>query len=194
MINTSKDTIANLLKKNYDQVLDQKVEGNGCLVISDYFGGVSQDVIHTLTEKIEAKLMEIGEAKSTVKKVFAVFIEALQNVFNHGSHDNEIDNLGSCLIFQNSTTVELHFMNLMETDCIPKMKTYLDKLNSLNKDETKELYMQTLSEGELTEKGGAGLGYMTMRLKSLNPINYQFTDSIQNLCGFHYTITIDRKL
>ena len=194
MINTSKDTIAHLLRESYDRVLEfNGIDSVPNLVVS-HFGNVDQELIESLTAQTEEKLLELGEHKSTIKKVFAVFIEALQNVYNHGSPADDVERLGGCIILQGETEIFLHFMNLVDITIIPKMKTFLDRLNSMNKEETKELYMETLSNGVLSEKGGAGLGYMTMRLKSLNPIEYQFTDPIDDKCGFHYFVKIERKL
>jgi len=46
----------------------------------------------------------------------------------------------------------------------------------------KEFYMDTLGNGVANEKGGAGLGFITIALKSKTKMNYQFT---QLACIIH---------
>lgn len=193
MIKTSNNTIADLLKENYDRVLQSVAKSGNGKVMSDYFGSMDEDFIQGYCARLEEEMFASGEAKSTIKKVFAVLIEGLQNISIHGVSVDELLHPGANIIIESADQFTLHFMNLMETSYIPKMKTYLDKLNGMNKEETKELYMETLSNGLLSEKGGAGLGYLTMRLKSLHTIDYTFTDPIDNLCGYHYVVKVDRK-
>ena len=38
----------------------------------------------------------------------------------------------------------------------------------------KEIYIDTLTNGEISKKGGAGLGIITMAMKSKNKIEYDF--------------------
>lgn len=193
MINTSKDTIANLLKENYDQLLSN-LSGMGTgEIIAKYFGGVSQEFIHGFTENVEQVLLESGEKKAMVKKTFAVLIEGLQNIYNHGACSESEGKIGACVLITTESSIDVHFMNLISTENIPKLKTFLDRLNGLNRLEMKDLYMETLSNGLLSEKGGAGLGYMTMRLKSGNLIDYKFTDPTDDQCGFHFKVNILRK-
>ena len=191
MINVSKDTIENLLKESFDSEVLAIADGSDNVTFAKFLGTISQDFIHSLTNEVEAQLLESGVKKSIVKKIFAVLIEGLQNIYNHGSDVDDEGKLGACIVAQTSSHYVIHFMNLADLNNVPKLKTYIDKLNSLDKEETKQLYMETLSNGLLSEKGGAGLGYMTMRLKSLNAIDYQFSDPMNDLCCFQFKVKID---
>jgi hypothetical protein len=193
MIKASKDTIDYLLKESYTKLVESNNNSDSKSLVAHHFGRVSQNLIHSMTEEIEDRLLERGEEKSTIRKVFAVFIEGLQNVYNHGASTKGEDKLGAFVLEKIGDHYVVHFMNLIDTSGVPKLQIYLDKLNNLNKEETKELYMETLSNGVLSEKGGAGLGYMTMRLKSLHLIEYGFTEPLANQCGFHFWVRIDQK-
>lgn len=52
--------------------------------------------------------------------------------------------------------------------------------------------METLSNGVMSNKGGAGLGFITMALKSQNEIGYIHEEVSENLVFFSQTIVVDR--
>ena len=53
--------------------------------------------------------------------------------------------------------------------------------------ELKDLYMSVLTNGFLSKKGGAGLGFLTMRIKSENGLKY----SIENLDNDKSLFTVE---
>ena len=79
-------------------------------------------------------------------------IEGLQNIYNHGSDGVGEGKIGACIVSLTPEKFSIQFMNLAQASVIPKLKSYLEKLNRLDKEETKELYMETLSNGLLSEK------------------------------------------
>ena len=66
-------------------------------------------------------------------------------------------------------------------------------MNALTDDGVKELYMETLNNGLISEKGGAGLGFITMRMKSKNTLEYHFTDLGDGKLFFRIGAYLDRQ-
>ncbi len=62
----------------------------------------------------------------------------------------------------------------------------------MERDEVKGLYMDTLSNGIMSSKGGAGLGFITMSLKSNNRIDYEKESVSDDLIFFTQSMVIDR--
>ena len=48
----------------------------------------------------------------------------------------------------------------------------IDHLNTLDKVGLKSVYLETLTNGQISKKGGAGLGVIIMAMKSKNKIVY----------------------
>ena len=46
----------------------------------------------------------------------------------------------------------------------------VNRLNNVDADGVKKIYLETLTNGEISKKGGAGLGIITMAMKSKNKI------------------------
>ena len=72
-----------------------------------------------------------------------------------------------------------NFSNLIENKYIEKISKNIDHLNTLERPELKTLYIETLTNGQISKKGGAGLGIIIMAMKSKNKIDYK-TFSIEN--------------
>jgi hypothetical protein len=55
-----------------------------------------------------------------------------------------------------------------------KLNLRLNAVKSLSDTDLKKQYMDVLSNGELSAKGGAGLGFLTIALKSGNNMDFEF--------------------
>ena len=50
----------------------------------------------------------------------------------------------------------------------------LDHLNSLPENEIKQRFTEVLSKSILANKGGSGLGFINIKMKSKSKLNYEF--------------------
>ena len=66
----------------------------------------------------------------------------------------------------------------------------LKTVQSLNKDELRELYLKELKEGKETEKGGAGIGLIDLARECIEPINFNFHNTDQNKVFFTIQVNI----
>jgi hypothetical protein len=63
----------------------------------------------------------------------------------------------------------------------------------MDPDQVKELYMEVLSNGIMSNKGGAGLGFITMALKAKSKINYESQEVSDALTFFSVNIVLERS-
>ena len=57
---------------------------------------------------------------------------------------------------------------------IPALREMIDNINILDKDGLKELHKFKMRENAISEKGGAGLGFIDIARKTGNPLEYHF--------------------
>jgi hypothetical protein len=76
---------------------------------------------------------------------------------------------------------------ILNENIIP-LKARLDEVNSLNKEELKEYYKKVLNNGEMSLKGGGGLGMIDIARKTGEKIGYNFLE-IDNKVSF-FTLNI----
>lgn len=156
-----------------------------------HFGEINQDLIHSFSETVEDLLISAGEKKPLVKRIFSILIEGLQNVLIHGERVNG-DQLASVIVAANPEKYAVVIGNLTETGGEEKLKTYIDNLNEMTEESVKEFYLEVLNNGLISEKGGAGLGFITMRMKSKSALYSSFGKISPELSFFTVGSVIER--
>ena len=156
-----------------------------------HFGPLNQDLINSFTLSIEDFMISAGDKKTLVKRVFSILIEGLQNILIHGKKwDNEQQAL--IILAYNENTYRIALGNLTDLSEKEKLTSYLDRLNAMGEEEVKAFYLETLNNGLISDKGGAGLGFITMRMKSKSTLNYQFVPVNDDLMLFTISTDVDR--
>lgn len=130
-----------------------------------YFGNVDEHVISKITTEVEQRLIDAEARKSAVKRTFSILIEGLQNSLIH-SYKLEDEHYIGLAIVQVEDNVHLRILSLTDKEGLDKVVSRVDALNAMERPELKAHYLEVMSNGELSAKGGAGLGLITMALKS----------------------------
>ena len=145
----------------------------------------------TITNKIlslaETKLENSDDTKKIRKRIYFILVECLQNITKHQDIDevgNPIDT-GIFVLQKKNSHYYITTGNIIENQNIPLLKEQLDKVNSLDKDSLKHFYTEMMVSGELSEKGGAGLGLIAMARKSGNKLLYDFKQFDDNRTYFY---------
>lgn len=145
-------------------------------------GVITPDLLSSVLQIMESKLNHVEKSNKTKKKVYNVLVECLQNLYHHNEHLDE-DEEGINLLFSKSALLmisknEEHYEvktgNYILKEKTKELKSKLDDINGLNKEELRSLYKSVLNEGELSEKGTAGLGMIDIARKSGNKLEYNF--------------------
>jgi hypothetical protein len=161
-------------------------------IILAHFGEFSQDLLNSLTTNVEEQMLESGDKKSTIKRMFSILVEGLQNIRIHAERDSNGNQVSFLLVLQQATNYRITFGNLVSAAVADKLTKRIDQLNSLSHEDIKTMYMDTLSNGTMSAKGGAGLGFITISLKTNAPIEYQKEPVSADLFLFTQVISIDR--
>lgn len=145
-------------------------------VLLAYDGVLNNDTISKLETEVEGKVTELAIPKTPLKKIFFISVESLQNMLIHGGKDSAGHQHNYFILSKNHTKVEIITANLVSNVAITKLKTDVERLNSFNEPaELKSYYMEHLDKNEISEKGGAGLGFITIAMKSGNKLGFDFS-------------------
>jgi len=157
-----------------------------------HFGEFSQDLVNSLTISIENAMSDSGDKKGIVKRMFSILVEGLQNIRLHGEKDEDGTQVSFLVILQHKTFYKITFGNLIETKNVSKVKEMLDFLNNEDLVTVKQKYMEVLSNGTISSKGGAGLGFITMALKTKKGIEFSAEEVSDDLSCLSVELTLDR--
>lgn len=161
-------------------------------VFISFFGELSQEMVNDLSIKAEEKLIKSGDKKVTVKKAFNILVEGLQNIRLHGARDSNGVQTCCLVIVQNKLNYKILFGNLISNKIIKSVSSKIELINSTNLDQIKELYVTTLTNGIISKKGGAGLGFITMAMKSKNNLVFNFESIDSAISCFSVELTLNR--
>lgn len=162
-----------------------------------YEGEITHQITKAFTSLTETNMQLEEESHSTQKKVFHVMVECLQNLGKHADNmdaeEGVKDGRGVFLLCKNDEEYTITTGNVLLKNRVPKMTEVLDKINSLDKDGLKQLYKQQIKEGRLSNKGGAGLGFIDIAKKTGNKLHYNFITINDEFSFFVLTSTITRN-
>lgn len=182
--------ISSTFSQTYTKLSDQKADKGSIILMYD--GVLNSDTISKLESLIEERLFELNLPKSVHKKAFFISVELLQNLLLHGHKDSAGIQHQFIIISKTSDKLIITTSNLITNSHISKIKEILDSINAINDPaELKMFYMSKLESGELSEKGGAGLGFITIAMKSGNKLSYDFQKITDDYSLFFLETSID---
>ena len=165
-------------------------------ILLSFKGMITPDLLTTILQIIESKLDSYDEKPKVKKKVFNILVECLQNLYHHIDKDIVIENEKTydksalLMIARNKGDYQVMTGNYIETSDVDSLKTKLDFVNSMDRDELKRYYKEVLNDGTRSVKGTAGLGMVDIARKSGQKLGYHFLDLGSNLSFFSLTVTI----
>lgn len=163
-----------------------------------YEGEITHQITKAFTSLAESNMAKEDEAGTVQRKVFHVMVECLQNISKHAddftSNDYLFSGRGIFLVSKGDNEYSITTGNAVENDRIEELTEMLENINQLDKDELKNLYKKQIKEGRLSDKGGAGLGFIDIKRKTGKELEYHFLPISENTSFFLLTSTISREL
>ena len=162
-----------------------------------YEGEITHQITKAFTSLTESNMAKEEENNSVQKKVFHVMVECLQNISKHaddfGTNEYMFSGRGIFLVAKGKNDYTVTTGNAVENTKIEDLKKLLEQVNSLDKEELTELYKKQIKEGRLSDKGGAGLGFIDIKRKTGKNLDYHFLPINDEASFFLLTSTIGRN-
>ena len=165
-------------------------------IILVYEGEFTQEITKSVLAMAERNMDSVGEESSIKRKVFNVMVECLQNIVKHSEEYHEGGRKVNTAIFMIGKLDDSYVItsgNPVKKDAVEELRAKLDEINSLDKDGLKTLYKDIIKSGSgLSDKGGAGLGFVDMARKSGQKLIYKFQDIDDQTSFFSLKTTVLR--
>ena len=177
-----------------------KMERNNIML--SFKGDITSELLTSILQIMESKLSNMEEPPKIKRKVYNVLVECLQNLYHHmdevprvsvpvpdgSSEEGKKERSAIFMIGKVNADYRIITGNYMFSTNVDKLKGRIDKVNSLDKDQLKAYYKEVLDNGEMSDKGGGGLGMIDIARKSGQKLEYNFM-SIDEDCSF-FTLNI----
>lgn len=161
-----------------------------------YQGDFTQETTKSILTMAERSLEAAEEDAGIKRKVFNVMVEVLQNIVKHNDHPDG-SSMGAKAIFLIAREANRYTVmtgNPVRKSRVEEIRGTLEKINSLDKDGLKDLYKKAIQDATLSDKGGAGLGFVDMARKSGERLWFDFPELSPEHCFFCLKVKVIREL
>jgi len=144
-----------------------------------YFGVFTDDITDLLIDLNNEYLNRKNEFSKLAKKTSFLIAESFQNIIRHRIIDSEkINDIQYNREFYQISIlndgVQITSANVINRDLVIELNDAIEHLNTLNQEELKKLKLRILEHGEVSNKGGAGLGLIEIVRKTKLPLQKMF--------------------
>lgn len=172
-------------------------------IMLSFKGEITSDLLSSILKIIESKLESTGERPKIRRRVYNILVECLQNLYHHiddfplntGSKADPGNVSARTAIFMIGKVDEHYSIitaNYMLTSNVTILRSRIDEINSLDRDQLKARYQAVLNDGQVREDtGGAGLGMIDIARKSGNKLGYEFKEVSDEYTFFTLFIKIE---
>lgn len=159
-----------------------------------YEGEVNQDITKAFTTLTQKNLEEDNGASLPIKKrVYHVMVECLQNIGRHSdnviSGEPELPGTGIFMVSRSGAGFSVVTGNPIANTKITEVTDMLNKVNAMDQEQIKAYYKEKILASRISEKGGAGLGFIDIVKKTGNKIDFHF-ERINDVTSFFIVKTL----
>lgn len=161
-----------------------------------YLGVPDDDITIKLISLFEYYSNANMDLAKLSKKTSVIIAECFQNVIRHRVDEKELSDSSHKDFFEiqiSGDGVTIGTQNLVSAENVDLVNSKINLVNSLSSDELKELWRKIIQEGELSEKGGAGLGIVEMARKSGLPLEKKFVQKGNGMYEFFLSLSLKKQ-
>jgi hypothetical protein len=166
-------------------------------VMLSFSGLLTPDLVTALLQAVELRFDRLEADHKVRKRVFNVVMECLQNLYHHTTtaaghaHHAVADPQGVVIVARIESGYSVLTGNYMAGDAVQRLRDHLDHINSLDPNGLRDLYKQRLAQGELSPKGGGGLGMIEIARKSGGKLEYGFVPHDHHSAFFSLNVNVN---
>ncbi len=158
-------------------------------------GHLTFERIGILLNELKNKKDYYGIQPVLYKKLLALMIEMLENIFRYSDQYEEFISLYPSYLPEfelnrNHEGFSLKAKNPVRDKDVDEIRSRIEKINSANEEELKKTYRETITNGMFTEKGGAGLGFIEMAKITEQGLDYAFARAEPGFSMFELNLYI----
>ena len=155
-------------------------------IIFAFSGYMTEAMLGGVGEAIKQKLTIDDADSKTLRSVFAVFVEQMQNIIRYSAElaaqPSATDKpsleirYGILIIAQQGSEYIVQAGNLVAQKDVERLRARLSRIRDSNKEELRALHKEQLRAMPEEGSKGAGLGIMEIARRASKPIEFDFTD------------------
>jgi len=160
----------------------------------EYTGRFDYKTVDQLLKALKKSRDYVKLPRITAKRVYAILVEILENIVKHSIKKFPGESRSHPFV-----SVELLDQNIfikagnpIYSERVNKLMCRLDKVNKMDDGSLTVLYDKIINKETKVDDNGAGLGFILMKLKSRNFIEFSFTEAAEGIAYFFLQVTINK--
>lgn len=146
--------------------------------IINFEGSISFETMEQLLNQLKTAAQFNALRKPVKKRVYGTVVETIDNIFKYATPFK-----GKDLVLRRPPRIQVKEINgkfivsagnLIRNDQINGLKIKLNRVNGMNDHALKMLYEEVINQEATDEDSGAGLGLITLAMRTDKDIQYQF--------------------
>ena len=157
-----------------------------------YLGRFDNSVLGMATELWKGYMGKSSDTEGQKNKVSFLMIESFQNILRYGlSGRTEDETSGEIFVVRRrENTYYITSGNYIDNSKIENIQGKLERVNSMTADELKQIFVETLTNKQLSKEGGAGLGFVEMIRKTKEKLEFKFVPVDKNRSFFYFQLKL----
>lgn len=159
------------IKEKYNRFVSDKT-------VYSYLGKLTKEQLDDVLIHLEKALSDSLSSKLAIKKIYNILVESLQNIYGYLQGNAEKEHLLEAFVFVNASGDDYRIAtgNYMHKKDIGSIRSRIEIVNTLDRDELKDLYRGVLEIGGESIGGGAGLGFIDMAKRASGLLEPEFIE------------------
>ena len=146
--------------------------------IIDFEGTISFEIMEKLLNQLKSAWQFNALKKPVRKRVYGTVVESIDNIFKYATpfqtKNGALQRPPRIRVNEQGGKFIVSAGNLVQKDQVEDLKYKLDRINEMDDDALKSLYEEVINKEASAQDRGAGLGLITMAMRTDEAIRYQF--------------------
>ena len=151
-----------------------------------YSGNITQEYVDEVIEFVS----KIDEKPALIRKISFLIVEVLQNVIHHSDKTPSGETFAYFELLKNGETYILKTGNLLLKEKTEELEKRLQYVTTSSEEEIKEKILNNLNKEGFSDKGGAGIGLLSIKKRVKEGLEYNIEYFKDDYNFIHFEIKI----
>lgn len=158
----------------------------------DFEGAITFGTIEMLLNRLRSHASFLGLPKPARKRLYGIFVEAVDNIFKYAAKNprkkGQVYRPPRITVTRTGEQYLVRAGNMVKNEDVGDLKFKLERVNQLDEEALKSLYEDVINRESSLSETGAGLGLITMALRTDRDIGFRFREIDSLYSYFEYDI------
>ena len=151
-----------------------------------YSGNITQEYVDEVIDFVS----KLDEKPTLIRKISFLIVEILQNVIHHSDKTQNGETFAYFELLKNDETYTIKTGNLLLKEKTEELDKRLQCVTTSSEEEIKEKILNRLEQEGFSEKGGAGIGLLSIRKRVKEGMEYNIEYFKDDYNFIHFEIKI----